>query len=100
MTSDTTASAHTAGPWILEETPMQFVIKAPHNDEDYYQKTVAVTAGLQSNNRANAKLISAAPELLEALKNALGDATMQLSLSERAERAMEWKKVISKAESL
>lgn len=61
-------------PWVVEQTAMQFVIKAPNDADDYLHKIIAVTAGLQSNNAANARLIAAAPELLDALSDLLNDA--------------------------
>jgi hypothetical protein len=72
------------GPWVLERTAMQFVIKAPKNDEDYLHKVVAVTAGLQNNNEANARLIAAAPDLLEAL-NYLLEQTVDMDLAHSIE---------------
>jgi hypothetical protein len=56
-------AGHTPGPWIYTRNPenTRWIIDgAP-------ARAIACTAGYEPNNEANARLIAAAPELLEAL---------------------------------
>lgn len=60
-------SKHTPGPWVVGENQDHDAIMA----SDYYVATVHDACGIESNDetsRANAKLIAAAPDLLEALR--------------------------------
>lgn len=56
-------SGHTPGPWVVCEAHKGFVIS---NDKNNYDIAVVRNIGSQ-NNEANARLIAAAPELLNAL---------------------------------
>ena len=57
-------AAHTPGPWKVETAQRGFVIAATHID---YDMAVVRDVG-NENNEANAHLIAAAPDLLEAAK--------------------------------
>jgi len=60
--------SHTPGPWIATFENDRWVIDC--QGEFGPKKALAVTAGFYPTNEANARLIAAAPELLEALKKA------------------------------
>jgi hypothetical protein len=54
---------YTKGPWEYNWTPTRWVIdSAPAH-------AIACTAGYEPENEANARLIAAAPELVEALRD-------------------------------
>ena len=57
-------SAHTPGPWVIEWADGSYQIEAASTDEP---GTIHLVAGLVSLN--DTRLIAAAPELLEALKD-------------------------------
>ena len=61
MTAETN---HTPGPWTYTTNPenTRFIIDSEP------AHAIACTAGFESNNEANARLIAAAPELLESAK--------------------------------
>ena len=59
---------HTPGPWVASRGSFLFQI-AINSESD----TLAVVYGENGENEANARLICAAPELLEALTDALED---------------------------
>lgn len=81
-------SKHTPGPWAVNKADLLDVY-APNNNA-HTVATVAVTAG--DEDEANAKLIAAAPEMAEALRNFIGfagyhelekhDLRLQLQLQE------------------
>lgn len=52
---------HTPGPWTVRKDAIKFLITAKDNSG------IAHTSGLHYDSEANARLIAAAPELLEAL---------------------------------
>lgn len=60
---------HTPGPW--KATPCR--VYAPET-EDRLELRVTISGGNRDDNRANARLIAAAPDLLEALRGLLPDA--------------------------
>jgi hypothetical protein len=84
-------SKHTSGPWYVEEEPAGILVVAEKPG-----LCVSVTVPgrkTTAEDRANARLIAAAPELLNALKTVLsGDSH---TWSQRAEKAIA---VIAKAE--
>lgn len=68
MTKDETSSAHTAAPWIFGESvtsELRFSVTAKIG------KTQFPFTILETGNEASARLIAAAPDLLEACKAAL-----------------------------
>ena len=62
-------SKHTPGPWIFEERKTAFDILAPESVY-YVAEYLGVDCGV-IDNMADARLIAAAPDLLEALENLL-----------------------------
>ncbi len=69
-------SKHTPGPWSLDRLNFQWTISVPDarqtNPLVETGKTVANVMGNNSTAEANARLIAAAPELLEVAKIAIG----------------------------
>ena len=61
---------HTPGPWTTEETPLSSRSTGRWHVFDGFG-TTAVVFGYDDEAAANARLIAAAPELLEALKDVL-----------------------------
>jgi hypothetical protein len=64
-------SKHTPGPWKATFEDYRWVIDC--QGEFGPKKALAVTAGFYPKHEANARLIAAAPELLEALKMGYAD---------------------------
>ena len=65
------SAAHTPGPWVVvHRTNAHIEIEAP-NQFGYSAKKIAVTS--LTNHVANAQLIAAAPDLLEACYSAMKD---------------------------
>jgi hypothetical protein len=67
---------HTPGPWTPENNVaakgiMHFSITARHADPDYFVCSITPMSLKRPQDEANASLISAAPELLEACKKIL-----------------------------
>ena len=74
-TTDSTQATHTPGPWELQERPSTSdhePIKAANGDFVAYAlrqlRTEDAAIPVDPTERANARLIAAAPELLEALQ--------------------------------
>lgn len=103
-------SVHTPGPWAVEN-PMEFELSIVQANLPTYEWKFIASVALPNGDprefgkdvaEANARLIAAAPELLQALKHAVQDCSC--SVGERASghhvdcRAPEWKEVIAKAE--
>jgi len=65
-------SKHTHGPWVVEESKGEFFI-GPLDRISSRVEAVVVSFGASSARKANARLIAAAPELLEALRGIIGD---------------------------
>ncbi len=63
--------SHTPGPWHVLNHSMQCIIRSENFEETF--TNIAVTPGLNGNAEANARLIAAAPDLLEACKSALDE---------------------------
>lgn len=64
----------TEGNWIVKEYKDDDIIAIEHQNDDMFQKslaTISPSASLYEKALCNAKLMAAAPELLEALKVAL-----------------------------
>jgi hypothetical protein len=62
---------HTPGPWVALSThPGQYAIIPTKHQKHENMWTLAYIRDFQSNDKANARLIAAAPELLEALQAA------------------------------
>ncbi len=77
-------SKHTPGPWSATFEDYRWVIDC--QGEFGPKKALAVTAGFYPKNEANARLIAAAPELLEALKvsrAAIAEACEGMTVGER-----------------
>jgi hypothetical protein len=69
--------SHTPGPWeVVWRTNACYEIEAP-GQPGYSAKKVATTS--LTNHEANASLIAAAPELLEALKEIFNSSTVEFS---------------------
>lgn len=65
--------AHTPGPWVVVEADVPpFGSFAIRNDHEAPGGLAITVGGLGEEERANAHLIAAAPELLEALKDIAG----------------------------
>jgi len=62
----------TPAPWTVTKTSHQYLIGADDYFVDGIPHKIAATPGLNGDAEANARLISAAPELLEACQYALG----------------------------
>lgn len=66
------STKHTPGPWVVrddsDKAPFTFRVRADlsHRKHDASEESVCITG-----SEANARLIAAAPELLEALQSAL-----------------------------
>lgn len=58
---------HTPGPWALDRTPTYWGLKHPHTGRLLAQ----VAHSQKANSEANATLIAAAPEMLDALRKAV-----------------------------
>lgn len=61
-------SKHTHGPWVVEERKGEFFI-GPLDRVSSRVEAVVVSFGASSARMANARLIAAAPEILEALSS-------------------------------
>lgn len=74
-----TSPAHTPGPWIAERQKnvasgrYEYVIRTPLADGDVSTRVIATTpyADRCNDHGANARLIAAAPELLQKLEDAV-----------------------------
>lgn len=87
---------HTPPPWKIQSTPKEFIIISPSNLERQYVASIqkAESRGwFGEQEKANAALIACAPDMLSALKLALG----AISVGCRATRS-HIKEVIAKAE--
>ena len=60
------SAKHTPGPWFAKFEAGRYVIS--YQGEFGPHRALAITGGFQPDNAANARLIAAAPELLEALQ--------------------------------
>lgn len=68
----TTAATHTQGPWVINGTNIcGQAPQMPGRDADQYPDGTFMVAESVFND-ANARLIAAAPDMLEALQNARG----------------------------
>lgn len=65
---------HTPGPWYIGPNKTQVYDKNVWYDENWirYGETPNMIIDIEPANPANARLIAAAPELLEALQNIVG----------------------------
>ena len=68
---------HTPGPWKIEHDYRPFVI---HTPDHHVVSTISGTAATVPEAAANARLISAAPDLLAALKQALRYIEVQVAI--------------------
>lgn len=65
-------SKHTPGPWTIEETTLGSFWVRQSGGPGAFSITLIGTDGSETHNRkANARLIAAAPDLLESLENLL-----------------------------
>ncbi len=71
-TADKSAQ-HTPGPWRSVSRPNQTIIDLVYAKNGTLVADIIYAAGKMAEADANARLIAAAPELLEALKTALSD---------------------------
>ena len=86
---------YTKGKWKFEDE----YVRAENGEiiaDPYCMETAKTSRG---NMEANVRLIAAAPELLEALKNCVVDAKQKLTKTERLERIKYAESAIAKAES-
>lgn len=63
-------SKHTPGPWFIDGSIRKTDLIVSNND---YQVAICITHQNPESNKANARLIAAAPDLLFALQSALPD---------------------------
>lgn len=74
-------SKHTPGPWVTDNS----VLRGSINRLDEPRRHIALTSdwekekGDREQNEANARLIAAAPELLEALEDVMSDLFYQIA---------------------
>jgi len=67
------SAAHTPGPWMhVEEDGRRMAIGTVGTEYFPLSRRVAVTIGIGNSDKANARLIAAAPELLAALEGMVG----------------------------
>lgn len=83
---------YTKGPWVVTPCEKQFVIS---NKDGWYDLAVVRNISDAFDNAANARLISAAPELYEALKLFVNNSSCQTEFPYACEQA---EKALSKAE--
>lgn len=63
-----THATHTPGPWLIADLMIE-ALADPENSDSYYAPICELDEGWNDEtNRANARLIAAAPELLAALE--------------------------------
>jgi hypothetical protein len=88
------ATKHTPGPWQIYSSPTQICITANNNKE-----SVAQIPEKHPNAIVNAKLISEAPEMLDALEDMinLAERSMDILTGKEAEKA---EKTINKAKEI
>ena len=96
-----TKQAHTPGPWCVDEGNGPgynvYVVKDQANDADpYCDMTIECHGEGHETNKANARLIAAAPELLEACKEFVRKVECGEARSTRSYKQM--KEAIAKAE--
>lgn len=90
---------HTPGPWVVQEVAFPFkafeIVTAPNGEKGWPNyRGISTTPNREPFDKANARLIAAAPELLAALK-----AVSRLDyLNEHNAIAEQVSKVIAKAE--
>ena len=101
---------HTKGPWEIhtyKDKRIEILHPLINTKDDEYRGTIGgymVIVGKKNCekgyilNKDNAALISSAPDMLEALKNAVIDAEQTLTKEERIKRAEYYKAIITKAE--
>ena len=81
-------SAHTPGPWVVgNQTPLNFGVQRGHGMEHLgfvYGPSFPEHSEVGRRSLANARLIAAAPELLDALQ-ALVSATERVSVGDYSE---------------
>ena len=63
-------NGHTKGEWKVRETNLGYLIVTPANIPGYpdEETQIVLVTGINPNTQANAQLISAAPDMYEALK--------------------------------
>jgi hypothetical protein len=71
---------HTPGPWTLDK---KSAISYGWRDGKPIRYEIAECKGFPASAEANARLISAAPELLEALRGLVGQADAQFKVGDR-----------------
>lgn len=66
---------HTPGPWIVKESTADFFMIRQYNEYGYFQPAHATAWQMDGAGvaEANARLIAASPDLLEACKNLEND---------------------------
>ena len=95
---------HTKGPWTVgEESGIAtgcIEIEGDLCPVAHVEKWDTLSETSQEEAEANALLIAAAPELLEALKNCVTDARQKLTRKERLKRTYHALHIIDKAEGM
>lgn len=89
---------HTPGPWELDrQSVIGGEVFRVHKSETRFVATINAIGNAYSENLANAQLIAAAPELLEALKETFQTLTNIVGNADYP-KAKEWAELIAKAE--
>jgi hypothetical protein len=89
-------TTHTPGPWEVASSDVTVIVSQRPNEP--YKVTVAETMGYKIEREANARLIAAAPDLLEALHDLLERVQTAGQYNRMISECNEAEKAIAKAE--
>ncbi|HEY4136462.1 MAG TPA: hypothetical protein VGO34_14755 [Alphaproteobacteria bacterium] len=82
-------SKHTPGPWAIEhKNPFETFVRGAPNEEGSRYVVAIVHPGHDNATEANARLIAAAPDLLDALKAVVAVADRKTDVFDQARAAI------------
>jgi hypothetical protein len=82
-------TAYTPGPWVMKQNgPMVWVESSRHTVCSFYRQGAGFAPSVSMDSEANARLIAAAPDLLEALKAVVAIADRKTDEFDRARAAI------------